>query len=94
MPETFNMTRSLSAAFAIAFVGAGSSILLQCLADPARLNWWHWWNTGLDPNTDPTVITNGQVGRPGADAPRASAAAAPPSGRHPAPRRPPPPPLL
>lgn len=41
VPEMFNMTRSLSAAFAIAVVGAGSTIFLQILADPERMNWWH-----------------------------------------------------
>ncbi|KAI3423925.1 hypothetical protein D9Q98_009759 [Chlorella vulgaris] len=60
-PETFLMLKYLAVAVAIALIGVGATVLLLLAADPSYLNWWHWWNTSLDPETDPDVLTNGQT---------------------------------
>lgn len=63
VPETANITKCLAVATAISINGIGAMVLLLALADPTKLNWWHWWNVTLDSeeSLDQPIITNGQT---------------------------------
>ena len=60
VPETANITKCLAVATAISINGIGAMVLLLALADPTKLNWWHWWNVTLDTeeSLDQPIITN------------------------------------
>lgn len=60
VPETANITKCLAVACAISFTGVGALVLLLALADPTKLNWWHWWNVTLDTESElgQPIITN------------------------------------